>query len=109
MSRSSSGPAGALFSLPPAIFESMAAPQRVFSLHAFGVYLFAGLVPGILAYGGFSLLGVKYGAARSSLVMYMAPIASVVLSALLLRETPDMSQLAGGFFILAGMWLSLRK
>jgi len=98
---------GALFSLPPAIFESMAAPQRVFSLHAFGVYLFAGLVPGILAYGGFSLLGVKYGAARSSLVMYMAPIASVVLSALLLRETPDISQLAGGFFILAGMWLSL--
>jgi drug/metabolite transporter (DMT)-like permease len=36
--------AGALFSLPPAIIESINAPQRVFSSGALGVYLFAGLV-----------------------------------------------------------------
>jgi drug/metabolite transporter (DMT)-like permease len=101
--------AGALFSLPPAIIESINAPQRVFSSVALGVYLFAGLVPGIFAYGGFSLLGAKYGPARSSLVMYMAPIASVLLSSLVLREAPDVAQIAGGGLILAGMWLGLRK
>jgi drug/metabolite transporter (DMT)-like permease len=101
--------AGALFSLPQAIIESINAPQRVFSTDALGVYLFAGIVPGIVAYGGFSLLGAKYGPARSSLVMYMAPIASVVLSSLVLREAPDAAQSAGGGLILAGMWLGLRK
>src|SRR5258708_19354405 len=40
------------------------------------------------AYGGFSLLGANYGPGRSSLVMYMAPIASVLLSSLVLRESP---------------------
>jgi drug/metabolite transporter (DMT)-like permease len=101
--------AGALFSLPPAVIETINAPLRVFSSGALGVYLFAGLVPGIFAYGGFSLLGAKYGPARSSLVMYMAPIASVLLSSLVLREAPDMAQIAGGGLILAGMWLGLRK
>jgi drug/metabolite transporter (DMT)-like permease len=100
---------GALFSLPLAISEGINAPQRVFSLGALDVYLFAGLVPGIFAYGGFSLLGAKYGPARSSLVMYMAPIASVLLSFLLLREAPDAAQVAGRGLILAGMWLGLKK
>jgi drug/metabolite transporter (DMT)-like permease len=39
----------------------------------------------------------------------MTPVASVTLSALLLREAPDLAQLAGGCLILLGMWLGLRK
>jgi hypothetical protein len=73
-----------------------------FSSGALSVYLFAGLVPGIFACGGFTLLGANYGPARSSVVMYMAPITSVLLS--FLREAPDVPQIAGGGLILAGRW-----
>jgi drug/metabolite transporter (DMT)-like permease len=39
----------------------------------------------------------------------MAPLASVLLSFLVLREAPDVAQIAGGGLILAGMWLGRRK
>jgi drug/metabolite transporter (DMT)-like permease len=101
--------AGALLSLPFAIAEAVAEPQRVFSLHALGVYLFAGIVPGILAYGGFAYLDSKFGSVRSSLVVYVGPLASALLSWIVLGEPPVLIQLLGGALILLGLWASLRK
>lgn len=100
---------GAVTSLPVAIQEAIVTPQRVFSWHAIGVYLFAGIVPGILAYGGFAYLGSKFGSVRASLVLYVGPVASALLSFLLLGEAPGLVHLGGGALILAGVWLSLRK
>jgi drug/metabolite transporter (DMT)-like permease len=57
--------AGALFSLPFAIAEAITEPHRVASWHALGVYLFAGIVPGILAYGGFAWLDARFGSVRT--------------------------------------------
>ena len=100
---------GALLSLPFALNEMWAAPQRVFNAHALGVFLFAGTVPGIFAFAGFAYLGSRFGSVRSSLVVYIGPIASALLSLVLLGEGPDTVQLAGGSLILAGIWSSLRK
>jgi drug/metabolite transporter (DMT)-like permease len=101
--------AGALCSLPFAIRECMTAAGDVFSWHALRLYLLAGLVPGLFAYAGFAYLDTKFGSVRTSLVLYMAPVASVVLSLIFLGEAPDVSQLAGGALILGGLWASLRS
>jgi drug/metabolite transporter (DMT)-like permease len=71
--------AGALMSLPFSVAEAWAAPSSVFNWRAAGAYLFAGMVPGILAYAGFAYLGGKFGSVRTSLVMYIGPIASAAV------------------------------
>lgn len=101
--------AGALFSLPPALAEMWAAPAQVFSIKAFAAYLFAGIVPGLLAYAGFAWLGGRFGSVRTSLVLYMGPIASALLSFAILGEPPKLIHLFGGMLILGGVWASLRR
>ncbi|WP_074123707.1 DMT family transporter [Bradyrhizobium sp. AS23.2] len=61
--------AGALFSLPLAIMEMWTMPALVFSTKALSAYVFAGIVPGLLAYAGFAWLGGKFGSVRTSLVL----------------------------------------
>ncbi|MBR0691801.1 DMT family transporter [Bradyrhizobium lablabi] len=100
---------GALCSLPPAIHEMWTAPAQVFSVKAFQAYLFAGLVPGLLAYAGFAWLGARFGSVRTSLVLYIGPIASALLSYVILGEPPTMIHVLGGALILGGVWASLRK
>jgi drug/metabolite transporter (DMT)-like permease len=101
--------AGALFSLPPAIAEMWRTPAQVFSAKAAEAYLFAGLVPGLIAYAGFAWLATKFGSVRTSLVLYVGPIASALLSFLILHEPPTWVQALGGALILGGVWASLRK
>ena len=46
---------------------------------------------------------------RTSLVLYVAPIASALLSWVILGEPPTLLHLLGGVLILGGVWASLRK
>jgi len=101
--------AGALFSLPLAAMEMWARPGDVFSARALSAYLFAGIVPGLLAYAGFAWLGGKFGSVRTSLVLYLGPIASALLSFVILGEPPKLIHLLGGLLILGGVWASLRR
>jgi drug/metabolite transporter (DMT)-like permease len=101
--------AGALCSLPPAIHEMSTTPAEVFNARAYEAYVFAGLVPGLIAYAGFAWLGGKFGSVRTSLVLYVAPIASALLSWIILGEPPRLIHLVGGMLILGGVWASLRK
>jgi drug/metabolite transporter (DMT)-like permease len=101
--------AGALLSLPPAMVEMWRAPARVFSVKAAEAYLFAGFVPGLIAYAGFAWLAATFGSVRTSLVMYVGPIAGALLSYLILGEPPTWIQAFGGALILGGVWASLRK
>lgn len=101
--------AGALCSLPLALREMWTAPAQVFSTKAAEAYVFAGLVPGLIAYAGFAWLGGRFGSVRTSLVLYVAPIASALLSFVILSEPPTMIHLVGGLLILGGVWASLRK
>jgi len=101
--------AGAAFSLPFCVHEAMSAPQAVFSAHAFLIYLFAGVVPGVGAYAGQAYLAAKFGSVRASLLTYVVPVASVLLSILILGEGPAAYHFVGGLLILAGVWLSVRR
>ena len=101
--------AGALFSLPLAAIEMWAAPGQVFSTRALSAYVFAGIVPGLLAYAGFAWLGGRLGSVRTSLVLYLGPIASALLSFAILGEPPKLIHLFGGLLILGGVWASLRR
>ena len=101
--------AGALCSLPQAIWEMWTEPARVFSTRALAAYVFAGLVPGLIAYAGFAWLGAKFGSVRTSLVLYIGPIASALLSFAILGEPPTAIHFLGGLLILGGVWASLRK
>jgi drug/metabolite transporter (DMT)-like permease len=101
--------AGAGFSLPFCLHEAWQAPHAVFSAHAFLLYLFAGVVPGIGAYAGSAYLAAKFGSVRASLLTYVVPVASVLLSTLLLGEGPHAYHFIGGLLILAGVWLSVRR
>ncbi|MCP3440410.1 DMT family transporter [Bradyrhizobium sp. CCGUVB14] len=101
--------AGALFSLPLAAWEMWAMPAQVFSTKALAAYLFAGIVPGLLAYAGFAWLGGKFGSVRTSLVLYLGPVASALLSFAILGEPPKLIHLLGGLLILGGVWASLRR
>ncbi|WP_246785949.1 DMT family transporter [Bradyrhizobium sp. SBR1B] len=76
---------------------------------AVGAYVFAGIVPGLLAYAGFAWLGGKFGSVRTSLVLYLGPIASALLSFAILGEPPQLIHLFGGLLILSGVWASLRR
>jgi drug/metabolite transporter (DMT)-like permease len=100
--------AGALFSLPFAAHEMWSRPDAAFSGHAALVYLFAGLVPGLFAYGGYAYLGSTFGAVATSLSLYLGPIVSAVLSMLFLGEPPTLVHLVGGALSLGGMWFCLR-
>ncbi len=101
--------AGALCSLPQAAWEMWSAPAQVFSIRALEAYVFAGLVPGLIAYAGFAWLAGHFGSVRTSLVLSIGPIASVLLSFIILGEPPTLIAPAGGVLILGGVWASLRK
>lgn len=101
--------AGALYSLPPAIREMWLEPAQAFNGKAAAAYVFAGLVPGLIAYAGFAWLGGKFGSVRTSLVLYLGPPASALLSYLILGEPPTLIHYLGGLLILGGVWASLRK
>jgi drug/metabolite transporter (DMT)-like permease len=101
--------AGALLTMPIALFEISGAPQLAFTPRAFAAYLFAGLVPGLLAYTGFAYLAGRFGSVRASMSIYIGPIAGALLSWMILGEPPSLLHVAGGLFILGGVWLSLRK
>jgi len=100
--------AGALFSLPLAIREMWITPEQVFSTKALAACVFAGLVPGLIAYAGFAWLGARFGSVRTSLVLYIGPVASALLSYVILGEPPTMIHFFGGLLILGGVWASLR-
>lgn len=101
--------AGALLTMPIALVEMVDAPQLAFAPRALAAYLFAGLVPGLLAYAGFSYLAGHFGSVRASMSIYIGPIAGALLSWVILGEPPTALHVAGGLFILGGVWLSLRK
>ncbi|MCF8533747.1 MAG: DMT family transporter [Reyranella sp.] len=101
--------AGALFTLPVAAWEMWRTPQAVFTAQAFAAYVFAGLVPGLLAYGGFAYLGSRFGSVQASISVYLAPVASALLSLVILGEPPSVVHIIGGTLILGAVWASLRN
>ena len=72
----------------------------MFSLKAAEAYLFAGIVPGVIAYAGFAWLTGRFGAVRTALILYLGPPVSALRSWVILGEPPGLIHLIGGTLIL---------
>jgi drug/metabolite transporter (DMT)-like permease len=75
---------------------------------ALALVLFAAVVPGVLSYGAYSFLQRELGAARTALMLYLAPVYGAVLAWLVLGEAPGWYHLAGAVMILPSIWLATR-
>ncbi len=85
-----------LVGLPPLEWRSLAAA------------LIVGLLPGFGAYQAYSWLLREVGATRTSLVLYLTPVYTALLSWLLLGEAIRGYHLAGATLVLGGVWLASR-
>ena len=71
--------------------------------------LAAALLPGIAAYGSYSVMQRTLGAAKVGLVLYLGPLYSAALAALVLGERIEVFHVVGAVLILPGMWLATRR
>jgi drug/metabolite transporter (DMT)-like permease len=76
---------------------------------ALGLIVLAALVPGILSYGAYSYLQRELGAARSALLLYLAPVYGSLLAWVVLGEQPGWYHAAGAALILPSIWLATRS
>ncbi len=64
---------GVLLLIPFTLLEIVLLPQPPFGLEAFALVATAALLPGVFAYTAYSAMQRELGAARTALVMYLAP------------------------------------
>lgn len=101
--------AGVVVLLPFSAIEAAAGVPTELSWRSFGLVLAAALVPGVLAYGAYSLMQRELGAARVGLVLYLGPLYSAVLAWGVLDEQLHGFHLIGALLILPGIWLASRR
>ena len=100
---------GVLVLLPFALLEAQFRPGPAFGAKAVALILLAGLLPGFVSYQAYAFMLRELGAARSSLVMYLAPVYAAFTAWLLLGEPPRGYHAAGAALILPAIWLATRK
>jgi drug/metabolite transporter (DMT)-like permease len=100
---------GVLVLLPFTVWEALAWLPTEISWRSAGLVLAAALLPGVGAYGAFSLMQRTLGAARVSMVLYLGPLYSAVVGWLVLGEPIELFHGVGAVLILPGIWLSTRR
>ena len=101
--------AGSLLVLiPAALLEAVLRPVPPWTWAATGLVVAAALLPGVLSYGAYSLLQKRYGASRTAMMLYLAPVYGAALAWWLLGERPGWHHLAGAALILPSIWLATR-
>lgn len=68
-----------------------------------GAVVFLGLVPGLIAYGSWSVVLSRMAAAQATNFLYCVPVISTLIGALWLGEQPTSLGLVGGALALAGV------
>ncbi|MBM3367509.1 MAG: DMT family transporter [Betaproteobacteria bacterium] len=100
--------AGVLILAPLTLAEAIVTGSPPLEWRSLAAALIVGLLPGFGAYQAYSWLLREVGAARSSLVLYLTPVYTALLSWLLLGEAIRSYHLAGGVLVLGGVWLASR-
>jgi drug/metabolite transporter (DMT)-like permease len=100
---------GVLVLLPFAAAEAVLQPGPAFSAKALGLIVAAGVLPGFCSYQAYAYMLRELGAARSSLVMYLAPVYAAFTAWALLGEPPRGYHALGAALILPAIWLATRK
>lgn len=78
------------------------------SWRALALMLAGGVMPGVLSYVAYSYLQREIGAARSALLLYLAPVYGAVGAWWVLGEVPGWYHVAGAALILPSIWLATR-
>ena len=76
---------------------------------AAGLVLLAAVVPGVLSYGAYSFMQRELGAARTALMLYLAPVYGAFGAWLVLGEVPGWYHAAGAALILPSIWLATQR
>jgi len=103
---------GLIALLPPTLWEWAYAPPPAageFGTQALTLVALAAVLPGVLSYGAYSLLQREFGAARTSLMQYLAPIYGALGAWWVLGEPPQWFHAVGAALILPGIWLATRQ
>jgi len=115
--RSALGPAARLVAiiagglvvlLPFTLAEAWLAGTPLVAPQAITLVLFAAVFPGVLSYGAYSYLQRELGAARTALMLYLAPVYGAGLAWVVLGEMPGWYHAAGAALILPSIWLATR-
>jgi len=100
---------GIVVLVPFTIIEAATWLPTEISWRSAGLVLAAALLPGIAAYGSYSVMQRTLGAAKVGLVLYLGPLYSAALAAGVLGERIDVFHVVGAVLILPGMWLATRR
>ena len=99
---------GLLVLLPFTLLEAALLPQLPLSGQGLLLVVLAALLPGVLSYGAYSFMQRELGAARTALVMYLAPVYGALGAWLVLGEQPGWHHAVGAALILPSIWLATR-
>jgi drug/metabolite transporter (DMT)-like permease len=100
---------GVLVLIPFTSLEAMHGAGPAFEAKALVLIVLAGLLPGFFSYQAYAYMLRELGAARSSLVMYLAPVYAAFTAWALLGEAPRWYHAVGAAMILPAIWLATRK
>lgn len=99
---------GLLPLLPATLAEAWLVATPPLGWPALALVLLAAVLPGALSYGAYSFLQRELGAARTALMLYLAPVYGAALAWAVLGEEPGWYHLAGAALILPSIWLATR-
>jgi drug/metabolite transporter (DMT)-like permease len=100
---------GVLVLLPLAALEALWQPGPALGAKALALTVLAGLLPGFFSYQAYAYMLRELGAARSSLVMYLAPVYAAFVAWAVLGEAPSGYHAVGAALILPAIWLATSK
>jgi drug/metabolite transporter (DMT)-like permease len=100
---------GLLVMLPFTVAEAMTQPPLPLNARALGLMAVAALLPGALSYVAHSYLQRELGAARTALMLYLAPVYGAFGAWWLLGEKPGWYHVVGAALILPSIWLATRR
>jgi drug/metabolite transporter (DMT)-like permease len=100
---------GLIALLPLTLVEAWLAPGPPPAARALGLIVAAALLPGFFSYQAYGYMLRELGTARSSLVMYLAPVYAAGIAWVLLGEPPQPYHAVGAALILPSIWLATRK
>ena len=101
--------AGACVIFPFATWEALHNPLPVLTSTGAGLALAAAIFPGYGAYLAYSVMQRELGAARVSVVLYLAPLYAAVLAWLVLAEPLQLHHAWGMALVLPGIYLVTRQ
>lgn len=100
---------GLVVLLPFTLLELWVVPQPPWSWRAVLLVVLAAVLPGALSYTAYAVVQRELGAARTGLMLYLAPLYAALLAWALLGEPPRRHHLVGAALILPSIWLATRR